>query len=107
MSEGSAEYWFKPKRHGYGATPTHWKGWLATTGFAVLLSLVSVPWLLSLTDDTRLVGMIVWAVAMLAAVYWFTAFAKRKTDGEWVLRWNGKTYRELMEEKALEDKAKE
>ncbi len=51
--------------------------------------------------------MIVWAVAMLAAVYWFTAFAKRKTDGEWVLRWNGKTYRELMEEKALEDKAKE
>ena len=106
MSEGATEYWFKPKRHGYGAMPTHWKGWLVTSAFAVLLPLVSVPWLLSLTDETRLVGMIAWAVAVLAAVYWFTSFAKRKTDGDWVLRWNGKTYQELLEEKALEEKAK-
>ena len=107
MSEKVEEYWFKPKRHGYGATPTNWKGWLVTGSFAVFLPLVSVPWLLSLNDDTRLVGMIVWAVTFLAAVYWFTLFAKRRTDGEWMLRWNGKTYQELLEEKAQEMNAKE
>jgi hypothetical protein len=25
-----AEYWFKPKRYGYGATPVTWQGWAVT-----------------------------------------------------------------------------
>jgi len=27
-----SEYWFKPKSHGYGASPANWKGWAATVG---------------------------------------------------------------------------
>lgn len=102
MAGGSEDYWFEPKRHGYGATPTNWKGWLATSAFAIMLPLVSVPWLLSLTDETRLAGLTIWALAMLYAVWTFTRFAKRKTKGEWLWRWNGKPYREILEEKAKE-----
>lgn len=102
MSERGGDFWFKPKNHGYGATPTNWKGVVVTAAFAVMLPLVSVPWLLSLTDDTRLVGMAVWALAMLFAVWKFTEFTKRKTDGEWLWRWKGKPYREMLEEKAQE-----
>lgn len=92
------EYWFKPKRHGYGATPSHWKGWLITLAFALALPLVSLPFLLSLTDETRTVGLIGWALAVIACVWWFTAFAKSKTDGEWLWRWNGKPYRSMLDE---------
>lgn len=100
MSRTSEDFWFKPKRHGYGATPIHWKGWLATAAFAILLPLVSVPWIVSLTEENQLWGMLVWALAMVWAVWSFTSFAKRKTDGEWLWRWNGKPYREMLEEKS-------
>ena len=73
-----------------------------TSAFAIMLPLVSVPWLLSLTDETRLAGLTIWALAMLYAVWTFTRFAKRKTKGEWLWRWNGKPYREILEEKAKE-----
>ncbi|MBU1211088.1 MAG: hypothetical protein KJ587_07430 [Alphaproteobacteria bacterium] len=102
MSKEQEEFWFKPKRHGYGAVPTNWKGVLATSAFAILLPLVSVPWLLSLSQETRLPGFIVWALAMLYAVWNFTKFAKRKTDGEWLWRHNGKPYRDMLDEKAEE-----
>jgi len=98
MHESTSEYWFKPKKHGYGATPSHWKGWVATTAFAVGLPLISLPWLLSLTDDTRLVGIMLWAGAVLWAVWSFTRFAKSKTEGEWLWRWNGKPYRDMLDE---------
>ncbi|MEQ8825903.1 MAG: hypothetical protein RIC14_16175 [Filomicrobium sp.] len=96
--EHDGDYWFVPKRHGYGATPSNWKGFVATAAFAIMLPLVSVPWILSLSDDTRLVGIVIWVLAVLYAVWQFTKFAKRKTDGEWMWRWNGKPYREIMEE---------
>ena len=27
------QYWFKPKSHGYGATPANWKGCVASLAF--------------------------------------------------------------------------
>lgn len=98
MTEGEKEYWFKPKRHGYGATPSHWKGWAVTAAFAIVLPLLSLPWLLSLSDDNKLLGVAVWAVAVIGAVWRFTEFAKKKTDGEWLWRWNGKPYRDMLNE---------
>ncbi len=95
-------YWFKPKRHGYGATPTNWKGWLATFAFAVAMAVVSLFWLLGLPEEHKLLGTLVWALAMLGAVWQFTAFCKKKTDGDWAWRWNGKPYKEMLEEKARE-----
>lgn len=102
MSEQPPEFWFRPKRHGYGATPINWKGWLATTGFALVMGVVSVVWLVGLPADFKLVGTLIWAAAMLWAVWRFTEFCKRKTDGEWLWRWQGKPYKEMLEEKARE-----
>ena len=31
------DYWFTPKRYGYGATPANWKGWVATLAFIGLV----------------------------------------------------------------------
>ena len=38
MTESQQSYWFKPKRFGYGATPTNWKGWAVS--FAYLLAII-------------------------------------------------------------------
>ena len=35
------EYWFKPKRFGYGEEPCTWEGWLVVLGFIVLILGVS------------------------------------------------------------------
>ena len=37
--------WFRPKSHGYGATPADWRGWAATAVFAI--GLVAASYLLS------------------------------------------------------------
>ena len=42
-----AEYWFKPKRYGYGATPVTWQGWAVTLG--TVLAMVAVSLYLRLT----------------------------------------------------------
>lgn len=88
--------WFKPKRHGYGATPSNWKGWLATFGFAGVIAVVSIAWVQALTDETRLIGMLAWALTLVAAVWFFCRFARKKTDGPWAWRWNGQLYREMF-----------
>ena len=93
-----SEFWFKPKRHGYGATPSHWKGWLVTFAFTLALALISLPFMLWLTEETRTVGLIAWALVVAASVWAFTAFAKKKTDGPWLWRWNGKPYSSMFDE---------
>jgi len=90
------EYWFKPKRHGYGATPSHWKGWLVTIAFTAVVSGLSLVILLSLTEETRTVGLIAWTLAVAAAVWAFMEFVKKKTDGPWLWRFNGKSYRSIL-----------
>jgi hypothetical protein len=70
-------YWFRPKYYGYGATPTNWKGWLATLIFVsglVALAKAALPPILH-------VALILLAVAL------FTWIAWKKTDGPWRWRW--------------------
>ena len=100
MGEKPEDFWFKPKRHGYGAVPSNWKGVLVTTAFAVFLPLVSVVWIMSLTEETRLFGLVVWILAIGYLVWRFKNFVERKTDGEWLWRWNGQPYRDMVEDKA-------
>ncbi len=90
------EYWFKPKHHGYGATPSHWKGWLVTFLFALALAVGSIMWLQSLGTQKPVLGVVLWAIAVLLAVWLFCRFAKTKTDGPWAWRWNGKLYSEMF-----------
>ncbi|MCC0011590.1 MAG: hypothetical protein H6875_14230 [Hyphomicrobiaceae bacterium] len=97
MAEGESAYWFKPKHHGYGATPTTWQGWLVTTVFAIALGLGSVVAMLALRDSGSTLGYAAWFIAVVAAVYAFTRFARRHTDGEWAWRWKGQKYADVYD----------
>jgi hypothetical protein len=78
-------YWFRPKRYGYGATPTTWQGWTVT--IAIVLAIVAVSLVLQLTEN-------LWAVAAVlafdvVALGALAIISRRKTDGEWRWRWGG------------------
>ena len=80
-------YWFKPKRYGYGATPTTWQGWAFTLGIAAAMVAVSLY--------LRLIERHYWALAALIA---FDALAlgtllvvtRHKTEGGLRWRWGGR-----------------
>lgn len=80
--------WFKPKRYGYGATPTTWQGWAIVGAF--LATVLMPAWTLIGFDRARppeepaLVIFLI-TVAILAAAVWI--ISKRTTDGEWRWRW--------------------
>ena len=50
--------WFKPKTHGYGASPASWKGWVAITGNIVVTFAIQWPWFLSpfLAEEEPTIG---------------------------------------------------
>lgn len=82
--------WFKPKTHGYGASPANWKGWAATFGF-VVIELVLV-WVLLLQPiiakgEPSLGSFLLWAFCSGALTVGFIWLTKAKTDGEWRWRW--------------------
>jgi len=79
-----AEYWFKPKRYGYGATPVTWQGWAVTLG--TVLAIVAASLYLRLTGNS------LWTLAALllfdaAVVSTLVIVSYRKTEGEWRWRW--------------------
>jgi len=79
-----AEYWFKPKRYGYGATPVTWQGWAVTLG--TVLAMVAVSLYLPLTAKS------LWALLALllfdaGALSVLAIVSYRKTDGGWRWRW--------------------
>jgi hypothetical protein len=75
------QYWFKPKRYGYGASPANWQGWAATGLFVLLVGGANL--LLRTTEKPH------WALFGLdaIAVAAFVILTKRKTEGEWRWRW--------------------
>lgn len=89
-------YWFTPKRHGYGANPKTWQGWVATLAFAIGLPLVSVPILLLIPAEMKTAGFMLWAIAVIAATWRFLKFVRARTDGEWLWRYKGTPYRYLL-----------
>jgi hypothetical protein len=78
------EYWFKPKRYGYGATPVTWQGWAATIVAALVMAGINVSLVLTVRHY--------WTLAVLLgldalAVAFLIIFTRRKTEGEWRWRW--------------------
>lgn len=85
------DYWFKPKTHGYGAYPSNWKGWAATFGFVVVVTLVSV-WMLW-PDENGGIGWVrigLCVVVEIVLTLGFVWLCKVKTDGPWRWRWGEK-----------------
>lgn len=76
-------YWFRPKYYGYGATPSNWKGWIATLALVVALLAVNVSPLPTLIRG--LLGVI--ALGLFAWIAW------KKTDGPWRWRWGSRAER--------------
>ena len=78
------EYWFKPKRYGYGATPTTWQGWAVTLGTVAAMVVVSVFLRLNEPHDWSVAAMLGFDALALAFLF---IVCRRKTDGEWRWRW--------------------
>ena len=81
-----ADYWFKPRRYGIGATPVTWQAWMLVAALPVGCALVTLALFASLPP---VLAFILFAILLPAAVYAFIAFARRKTDGSWSSRWGG------------------
>jgi Na+-transporting NADH:ubiquinone oxidoreductase subunit NqrB len=77
-------YWFKPKRYGYGATPTTWQGWALTLGTVVVMVAVSVFLRGTERYYWSLVAMFGFDAIALAFLFIVT---RRKTDGGFRWRW--------------------
>jgi len=81
-----SEYWFAPKRHGDGATPANWKGWVAC--FAFLGLVFALPFLLAASQQrsgSALGGWVfgVWLLIVPVLAAGFAWMARVKTDGKW------------------------
>ena len=79
-----AEYWFKPKRYGYGATPVTWQGWAVTLGTMCAVVAASLCLRLTAKSPWSLAVLILFDVAAIAAL---GIISYRKTDGGWRWRW--------------------
>lgn len=81
------QYWFRPKRYGYGATPITWEGWAVTFGIVLVMVAVSLVLRFESKSFWTLVAVIVFNVAALAALF---VISRRKTDGQWGWRWGSR-----------------
>jgi hypothetical protein len=79
-------YWFKPRRYGYGATPTTWEGWVVTLGVAAVVA-GSILAMNLLVDRSNFPVWMIWAVTVAAVTYGFVQLSRSRTDGEWRWRW--------------------
>ena len=97
-----SNYWFKPKTHGYGATPTGWKGWALITVFGSLLvamPLALIVWPSRAGNPPSTATIIVLGLALTAITIGFLLFTRLKTDGAWRWRWGD-------QEKPVDDRRK-
>ncbi len=78
------QYWFKPKRYGYGAMPTTWQGWAVTIATVVAMVAVSLFLRLEFRGYWALAGMLTFDAIALTALF---IVSRRKTAGEWRWRW--------------------
>jgi hypothetical protein len=77
--------WFRPKRYGYGAAPSNWKGWLATALFVALIAVIT--WLLEPGVALNRQGVLILDGTLIGAIVLFVWISWKKTDGAWRWRW--------------------
>ena len=85
-----SDHWFKPKRYGYGATPTNLKGWALT--FAYVLFVIGIAYTHIIVPATEGRGPTTMNLALFITLAAFATvllmiIARTKTDGQWRWRW--------------------
>jgi len=76
-------YWFKPKRIGYGATPSSWEGWAITAAYCLVVWACAAVMVTHRDSSANLAALL---VAIIAATVALVVVSKNKTDGPW--GWN-------------------
>ena len=79
----SNAYWFKPKRIGYGATPSSWEGWALIAAYSLLLW-AGTAVVVTHRDSTAIVLTAISALVIVTIALFATV--SKKTDGRW--GWN-------------------
>ncbi len=82
-----SQYWFKPKRYGYGATPITWEGWVFTLLIMAVdprLGLAAARHRLRRAAPTTVW---VWWVIVMVVLAASVAVTRAKTEGAWRWRW--------------------
>jgi hypothetical protein len=81
-----SQYWFKPKRYGYGATPITWEGWVFT--LLTVAVILGSGWLLLGAGAPRGTTTVwVWWVIVIVVLVASVAVTRAKTEGAWRWRW--------------------
>jgi hypothetical protein len=83
----SHQYWFRPRKYGYGATPVTWEGWALVFAFVVVVAALVPLVLHGGSIATRLLS----ATLIGAAIVVLTAVSMKKTDGAWHWSWGGRS----------------
>jgi hypothetical protein len=85
-----SQYWFKPKTHGYGATPSSWRGWAAVGIYVAVIMAISLPlmaWPTDMPASPRIWQIVTWSIFVAVLTLGFVRFTRAKTDGQWKWRW--------------------
>jgi uncharacterized membrane protein len=88
-----SDYWFKPKRYGYGATPINWKGWVAVIVFVLLVVCITLAEIIlppMYGQQPSLMQVAQWAFVVVGLIIGIVNIGRAKTDGEWKWRWGDK-----------------
>ena len=87
------DYWFKPRRYGYGVVPKDWRGWLAVV-LLIAIDVALTVWLMVLPTvemtGPTIVEFVGWVASTGLITLIFVAFSRARTDGEWRWRWGEK-----------------
>ena len=83
------KYWFRPKKYGYGITPSSWEGWLTTFIFTGILMILAYLNGLFAEPETTM-NILLFLIETLATTFLFINWCKHKTDGELKWRWGNK-----------------
>lgn len=88
-----SEPWFRPKTHGYGAYPCHWKGWASIGGYAAAMTVLASTFLAEpMRNGAQLPKEALYVYLALAALLsvGFILFVRSKTEGGWSWQWGAK-----------------
>jgi VIT1/CCC1 family predicted Fe2+/Mn2+ transporter len=83
-----AEYWFKPKRYGYGAgLPTSWEGAALIAGFIAIVA--AIGGLLPMLFEDKPLGALIAITIVVMLTVPFLIVCEKRTEGGWRWRWGG------------------